>query len=246
MCVLRGRLRQILCCVALFGLMAGASTSAQTGSVDTVVAAYYPPLMIDTSPTSPGLAIEIIREAARRSGRQITLEFIPFHRALHVLENSDAIMPALFRNSAREDRYNWLAQIDATHVEFQTLGAPINSLDEARTLTTIGVEESSSPDVFLSDRGFENLLRLPGPDSSARMLRAGRIDAWLIPANLAQEAWDRLGFTEALTVGAVVHEYPIYIATGKALAPDISEAYRDAVQAMKADGTLAAILLKYR
>ena len=69
----------ILRVVAAFGLSILATTSLTLAQpTDKVVAAYYPPLMIDTSEDRPGYAVEVLREAARRTGRQVNITFLPF------------------------------------------------------------------------------------------------------------------------------------------------------------------------
>ncbi|WP_299147396.1 transporter substrate-binding domain-containing protein [uncultured Tateyamaria sp.] len=228
-------------CAALFG-----TVEKGVAETDRIVAAFYPPLMINASYDKPGSAIEIIREAARRAGRDVTIEFLPFQRAMHLVKQGEAIMPSLFRNEAREPHFTWVTQIDSMRLQFLTLDQPLNSLVQARELSMIGVEAGAATDVFLTKQGFDNIVRLPGPEASAQMLQVRRIGAWLLPADLAQDVWDRLDFPEELHTGASIHEYAIYVVGGLDLSPEMARDYRLALRSMERDGSLTAILLKYR
>ncbi len=234
-------LQAVLVCAICVGMAQKA-----VAEPDRIVAAFYPPLMINASHDKPGSAIEIIREAAHRAGREITIEFLPFQRAMHLVKQGEALMPSLFRNEAREPDFTWVARIDSTRLQFLTLDKPLNSLDQARELPMIGVEAGAATDVFLTSQGFDNIVRLPGPEASAQMLQARRIGAWLLPADLAQDVWDGLGFAEKLHTGASIHEYAIYVVGGLDLPSDTARDYRLALQSMEQDGSLTAILLKYR
>ncbi|WP_415400655.1 substrate-binding periplasmic protein [Tateyamaria sp. SN3-11] len=198
--------------VLSIGMLAGAAQAQTQTGVDQVVSAYYPPLMINEHGDTPGLAIEILQAAAKRAGRKINIEFMPFQRALHRLQNDPSVMmPALFRNPEREEKFEWIAQIHATQVRFISLENQIDTLDEARDLGAIGVEAGASTEAFLAERGFENLRHVGTPDATAQMLRSKRVDAWFLTEPLARGAWRRLGFEEELIVGDVIFEQPIFL-----------------------------------
>lgn len=86
------------------GLM-GDPGFADQPPVDRVIAAYYPPLMIEAGVPSQRISIDIVREANRRMGRATTLEFLPFRRALKTLRRrANVLQPALYRNPAERSR----------------------------------------------------------------------------------------------------------------------------------------------
>ena len=228
------------------GLLAGATQAQTQTNVDQVVAAYYPPLMIGAGGDTAGLAIEILQGAAKRAGRKINIEFMPFQRALYRLENDPSVMmPALFRNPEREAKYQWVAQIHATQLQFITLEKRIDTLDAARALGAIGVETGASTEAFLAERGFSNLRHVGTPDATAQMLRSKRVDAWFLTEPLARGAWRRLGFEEDLVIGDVIFEQSIFVVSHVDFPSDVVAAYRAAIADMLADGTIAMILAKY-
>lgn len=213
---------------------------------DRVVAAHYPPLMVYNSPDRPGYAVEIMQEAARRAGREIEISFLPFERAiLEVQTGRDTLMPALFKGKARDDLFHWIIDIQRAELRFATLGPAVNDLDAARALRSIVLEQGTTGDVLLSNLGFTNLTRLQDPHASAQMLASGRVDAWFLAQSNMERVWRTLGSANPLTFGDLIHSVPIAMVASPDLPPAISAAYRDAVEMMKADGTLDAIINSY-
>ncbi|MCR9256507.1 MAG: transporter substrate-binding domain-containing protein [Alphaproteobacteria bacterium] len=228
-------------------LMTAPVHAAERSGADHFIAAYYPPLMIDGETEMPGSSIEILREAARRLGRSNTIEFLPFRRALKTLRHrDDALQPALYRLPGREKDYRWIAHTHDVYDAFHTVGAPIDNLEAARKLDRIGVETDASMDVFLTKIGFTNIERVDSPTTNAQKLRAGRIDAWALTHSLAVWTWKKAGIDQPLTSGTAIRTAPVYVVAGLNYPPDRVAAYRATLRGMKADGSIRAILERYR
>ena len=228
-------------------IIAGAARAQEQPVVDCVVAAYYPPYLIADAEQNAGMSIEILREAARRAGRRIDIQFMPFQRALLTLKtNSRCMIPTLFRVAGRERQYMWIVDYDSSDLRFLTTSVPIDTLDDGRRLTSIGVETDSFADQYLTRIGFENLVRVSATTSSARMLSAGRIDAWVQSRPAASRLWEELNLAPALQVGASVYSVPVYLAAGLNFSQDIALEYEAAVTEMLADGTVRRIIDKYK
>ena len=237
----------ILRVVAAFGLSLLATTSLTLAQpTDKVVAAYYPPLMIDTSEDRPGYAVEVLREAARRTGRQVNITFLPFERAIHTMQRDEAtFIPSLFHGKADDHLYNWVVEIQRARLQFSTVTGRIDDLETARAARAIVLEAGTTGDALLTKLGFTNLIRTHSPESSARMLEAGRADAWLLTERLMGQVWGRLNIATELTFGNVVHEVPICLVASPAMPKELLTAYREAVVSMKADGTLVRLQARY-
>ncbi|MEM6662280.1 MAG: transporter substrate-binding domain-containing protein, partial [Pseudomonadota bacterium] len=214
-------------------------------AADTVVAANYPPIMIKGDPVRPGFAVEILQEAAKRSGREIDITFLPFKRAMQRVKTDTAtLMPALFYGKSSNDEYLWLERIQSAKLTFATIGPRIDDLDTARSAAIV-VENGSTPHVFLKSNGFQNLTVVSSPEASARMVQLGRVDAWMQSRSIVQQTWNDLAPSLPLTMGNVVHEIPIFMVASASLPEEMVTAYRSAVQSMRADGTLAEIWESY-
>ena len=214
--------------------------------VDRVVAAHYPPLMVAGDLEHPGYAVEILHEAARRAGRSIDVTFLPFERAMFELKNTrSTLMPALFRGKKRDDLFLWLVDINVAELRFASTNAPVNNLEAARALQSVVVETGTTGETLLTQLEFANVTRMHDPAASARMLEAGRVDAWFLTERNMQRVWATLNASPPLVFGDVIHSVPISIVASKALPEDIATAYRVAVQSMFEDGTLGDILKRY-
>ncbi|MEM8537892.1 MAG: hypothetical protein AAGF56_08530, partial [Pseudomonadota bacterium] len=76
----------------LFAAAVFAAAPCLGHATDTVVAAHYPPLMIETDTERPGYAVEVLQEAARRAGRDIEITFLPYERAMFRVQNDPATL----------------------------------------------------------------------------------------------------------------------------------------------------------
>lgn len=214
--------------------------------VDKVVAAEYAPLMIEGDEDRPGYAIDVFREAAKRAGRDFDLTFLPFQRAMFAVQTDAAtLMPALFYGKKRNDMFLWVAEIQSAKLRFATTSERIDSMEVARTVPSVVIEGGTTADTVLTNLGFENLVRVTSPDSSARLLESGRVEAWFQNERAMTDVWQQQGFAEPLVLGDVVHEVAIFLVASPTLPDDVADSYRTAIQSMKADGTLDELWARY-
>ncbi|MEP5730088.1 MAG: transporter substrate-binding domain-containing protein [Sulfitobacter sp.] len=246
---LRGNnvLKYLFMCIALAVGLSATMLPAQ--DIDKVVAANYPPLMVENDLDHPGYAVEVLREAAARAGRQIEISFLPFPRAIaEVLAGPATLMPALFFGKRRGDEFLWLAEIQKAQLRFATISKEKNgfqTLNTARAFSSIVVELGTTADDYLTEQGFTNLVRVNSPESSARMLEAGRVEAWFQDERVFLQEWGALNFTSPLVMGDVFLRVPVFLVASPMYPAERAEAYRNAIESMKADGTLDALWSKY-
>ncbi|MEX0308960.1 MAG: substrate-binding periplasmic protein [Tateyamaria sp.] len=242
LCAYRNRFGWLHCTIAILLV----ATSVRSQPVDEVVAAHYPPLMIDGATDRPGYAVEVLFEAARRAGRDITVTFYPFERAIHAIVNKDAVlMPSLFQGKNYDDDIMWVAEIQRAELRFASISGRVDTLQQARDLPIIVAERGTTSERLLNSLGFENLQTTRSPTSSAQMLAAQRADAWLLTERLMRSTWTRLDMATPLTVGDIVHEVPVFLAASLSLPDDVAHAYAEAIHEMDEDGTLDRILSRY-
>ena len=211
-----------------------------------VVVVDYPPMMIKHG-NLPGYSVEIITEVNKRLGVDYPISFLPFQRAIKTVQmTTNTLHPALYRKPQREHQYTWIAKYHQVNDVFLTVGEPINSLEEARELELIGVEDQAAMDVFLTAQGFTNLVRFTSAETTARVLQAGRIDAWALTDVLALWTWKELQFEESLVPGAVITTSDVYIVGGPAFPAEQASLIERTVQQMLDDGSIREIIAKYR
>ena len=225
----------------LVGLDAGSSALGNE-----IVATDYPPFMIKNG-EKPGFSLEILKAAEKRIGRDSRVTFLPFKRMLKTLQRrKDVLNPALYRTPERENKFIWVAKYRTFNNVFLTVGPPVDSLEQAKTLRKIGVEAGIAMDLRLTRWGFTNLERADRAEINARKLAAGRIDAWALTDVLAQWIWKRVGSGKPLTIGRPFHSSDCYVVAGPDFPVEEARLYRDAINQMLKDGTIEAILRKYR
>lgn len=228
-------------------LSALTAPTVQAQPMDRVVAANYAPLMIVDGADRPGYAIEVLQEAARRCGRHVDITFLPFERAMRALQSQDhVIMPALFYGKKNNETFQWVVEIQTAKLRFSTLSDPVDTLAAARALDAIVVERGTTSDAMLTELAFDNVIRTGGPESSSRMLEAGRVDAWFQAGMTMQQFWARIDTSAPLILGDIVREVPIYLVASKALPDDVATSYRVAIDGMRADGTLRRLFQSYQ
>lgn len=215
---------------------------------DVLVYADYPPMMMgeDAEADRLGFSVDIVREAAKRLGRNVTVQFYPFRRAIKTVQHADdAIQVSMFRNPTREPHYRWLAKTHIEEMVFLTLGTPVNSLEEGRKLESIGVENGSGLDNFLTKAGFTNLERVDRADINAAKLHAGRIDAWALAKSNAMWVWRNAGYDAPLVAGEPLATADVYVATGLGFPADVAEAYAAEIRKMVANGEIDVFIARY-
>ncbi|APX11951.1 substrate-binding periplasmic protein [Tateyamaria omphalii] len=227
-------------------VLAPAQLLAQQPTVDQVVASHYPPLMIEGDEARPGYSVDVLREAARRAGRQIDLQFLPFQRAVHeVLTGKATLMPALFKGKTHDDQILWVTEFHRTSLNFASISGRIDTLDDARALPSIVVERGTTSENILAQLGFGNVHSTRSPEASANMLATGRADAWLLTDDMMRMTWGMLDMETPLSIGDTIRDIPVFIVASPTLPDDTRRAYLTAIDAMRADGTLERLLRRY-
>lgn len=191
-----------------------------------------------------GFHADIVAALAERSGLDLDLRFVPWERARkNVQEGEDAYLIAPTRNARSETLYFWVAPVLDVEQIFRTTGRAIDDFDTASGLAAIAARGSYGR--TLEGLDFPNVLDVE-TDAALRMLRAGRIDAVFTLRQRAILVWRAHGFDAAdLVAGKPVKHAELWIAGP----PDGDAArgarLRDAMAALRADGTYDAIHDRY-
>lgn len=222
------------------------STVTRAEQADVLISGHYPPMMIEGNAQLVGFSNDVVLEAARRLKRDITIQFLPFNRALRaVQERENAIQGSLFRNAKREANFRWLIKTHSEYLSINTKDVEISQLNAAKQLPTIVVERGSGLDDFLTSQSFDNLLRTNSPQQSARLLFANRAQAWAMTKSQAQWVWKSEGFDGDLKSGAPFEIRDVYVVTGLKFPRDVAELFRAEIAKMLADGTFDRMRQSY-
>ncbi|KIT14305.1 substrate-binding periplasmic protein [Jannaschia aquimarina] len=207
------------------------------------VTADLPPYAIEAD--SSGFTLEVTRLAAERAGHTLEIRFLPWKRAQLLAQQSDDLLTFnLTRTKTREPLYLWIAPIIEYGNVFVTTGTVIDTFETAasagETVTRAGTAQASI--VAASGAPF---LEVESPERAARMLDSGRVAAWYTHDLRAAWVWRQEARSNDLTIGAKREGGVIYLAGSLGFPEDIANDLREAIEAMRADGTYAALAERY-
>lgn len=214
-------------------------------SVRALTAPTLSPFSHEAGDTVPGFNVELMRLAADRAGIDLVIEWVPWKRAQAVVAGGEGLL--LFgatRTAAREDRYDWIANLVTVERVFVTTGLAVDTFEAASDLEHIGARS-----VYLralQARGFENLEEAT-TDANFRKLRAGRIDAVFTVSARAVYNWtERLGFPgDAITIGRPVASSDIWLAASPGFDPAVASRLAAAIGDLHRDRTYADLHARY-
>ncbi|MFH1806891.1 MAG: transporter substrate-binding domain-containing protein [Pseudomonadota bacterium] len=244
--------------IAIFLL--GVSGVLTTGSLPgraaelTVAVNHAPPYRIlddiDGRPVYSGIYINVLEEAARRTGLQLTYQNVPFRRALLLMETGGAdLMLGPNRTPEREDFMYFLkaelpAEPKAVYIA-QAAGDVLDLSDLAGQ--TVGVMRGASYNpAFDMALGID---RVEATDYATlfRMLDQGRLRAVIVPSLLASHLLRHESFA-IRKASLVLDGQPSFIAVSRASRFFTEERYEgleNALIAMREDGTFDRIYQHY-
>lgn len=197
-----------------------------------------------------GVDIEIVSELQRRLGNTDKIQLVPWTRGLKYLESEpNAMLFSMARTKERNDRYQWIGPISEAVYGFYARAdskVVINSLEDAKKITSIGVYRNDIRDQFLTNEGFTNLDRANNSFLNLKKLMIGRVTVIASSSFGIKAEAKRTGYR--LSDIKFLYTFlrsQIYIAVSKKTDPAIVAQWNTALDSMKKDGTLKTIFNKY-
>jgi len=214
-----------------------------------IVAGELPPYCFSEGGVAGGVITAIVQELNRRLGFAADVTFLPWLRAIKSASTSVDKMPRLImpltRTPAREPQFKWVVSVVTDHARMVSLKKPttkpIDTLAAAKALR-IGVLSGSPLEAELRAANFSRLETTPDVATNARLLKAGRIDAWYVPEMVARYAYKLSGYDPAeLEMGGSLSVMDLYLAASLHTPDTMIVSLRNEFAAMKADGTYERI-----
>lgn len=210
----------------------------------------YPPVNFSVAGEPAGMAVEVVRELARRSAQPIHLEVVPWARAYREAQTrpNSGVFVAM-RTAERESLFQWVGPITVNTTGFYALtdAAPrIDSLDDARHHGEIAIPRDWYSHQLLRAAGFGNLHPVPGPDMVVQMLKHRRVKL-MVMDNLGLSAYLARGGLrddEVKLLFSFLRSYS-YIAFSPETDPALVARWQEELDGMKRDGSFAAIHHKW-
>ena len=189
-----------------------------------------------------GIVGDVVFEAMRRANLQPKVIEVPNARALHDVPHLDnTLIVPLARLQEREPSFTWIARVVTVERAFFAPGKKVISFAAAKSrFAKIGVERGSAAYAILMEKGFseDQLVDVALDAMAAKMMRAGRIDAWFGVVGGTVDA----DLTVSAMPEAVTEQY---VACSRRCDAGLVKRLARAVREMEEDGTVRKIAKAY-
>lgn len=197
-----------------------------------------------------GLAVEIVRAVQEELGDRTQIQVMPWARGYDAaVTTADVALFPTTRTPAREQLFQWVGPLFTTRwVIYARAGSGFrfSSLDDARSISRIGVYRDDARAQLLRDEGFENLYVVSSQESTLQMLLGGRVDAILYSDLTLKDNLDRSGIDPDLVEPVFeIGSRDIYIAFSADTAPQRVRTWREAFDRLEQRGELERIRARW-
>lgn len=224
-------------------LLCSSAGAAENGKILMVTEATFPPYEFWEGNAIMGIDPEIMREVARRTGRELVIEDMSFDSVITAVVSGKADVAAsgITVTPERQGKVDFsIPYMEAAQVIIVPKGSPIRSRNDIRG-RRIGVQHGATGDTYVT-RNIQQPERFPNGALAVAAVAAGKVDAAVIdqdPARMYVAGNDRL---EILPEPLTSESYAIAVRKGN---PELLRDINSSIADMKASGTLEEIRSKY-
>lgn len=207
--------------------------------------------------TVTGFSTEVVEAVLREIEVPATFQVMPWARAYATaLHGENVLIYSIMRTPEREHLFKWVGVVsppDASYL-FALRGRvpPIGSLKDALNYK-IGTINGDVREQYLESKGFVKGVQLHGnalPATTYEKLKLGRVDLWAMSDMVAREVVRRDGGDPARVLVRALQltelgEGGSYMAFGLKTDDALVERFRRGLEAVKANGTFAALQKKW-
>lgn len=208
-----------------------------------------------------GILVDVVREAARRTGRKVSVDIYPWKRVINevAMGHADGAFNA-GRNAERETwaHYHQSILVDETFVFFSRQPIALSdSLAEAPQLsigTQLGYFYGNDFERMRTEAPFESVLEVASIGHNLRLLMGNRTDVFIGDMLPTLHYIEKMGLVGKIHIvqnkdsggPLLVSLSPTYVAfSRKTVDESYVRAFDAALDAMKSDGTYASIFADY-
>lgn len=237
---------------ALLTLLSALSVTFLTGAKPYVIVAEpYPPYEFSADGKTQGMDVEILSEAAKLAAVDLRFEFVPWTRALAMVQAGEADGIMCLNQNAERDAFLYFPKVPLSIERLRIFRTPqqadVASLSELEGKQVGTIQDYTYGDAFDGDK---KIAKDPAADQDllVKKLVAGRFPYAVhneVAMIYAARTANLSGSIKACTL--VVQESPLYIGFSKKSAggKELFEKISTALDKMRASGALEAIQKKY-
>lgn len=199
---------------------------------------------------STGFTIELVTEIQRRVGNTDPINFVPWARGLHELEQSpNTLLFSVARTPERDAKFQWIGPITERVYALYARADDnivINSIEDAKKVASIGVYRNDVRDQALTNMGFTNLDRTDNNDINIKKLMKGRITLFAGTVPNSPRQTQGAGYPpEAIKPVFVFLRSQLYIAASQNTDPAVVAKWNQALADMKKDQSFQKLHKRY-
>jgi polar amino acid transport system substrate-binding protein len=193
-----------------------------------------------------GMTYDILQEAMKYGAPKFTYKFgLPWNRAQQMIKDAGdkpiAIVP-FTRTAKREPNFKWIAELIAYNARLSVYKRPAVTIEEAKKLK-VGMLRESSNISLLQSFGITQFDYSQDALTNAKKLAAGRFQILGETKYVDTYAWKKAGMDpKDLKFTEIGEKRYIYIAANLNFPPKLSKQISDAIDKMRSNGRLKAIL----
>ena len=211
----------------------------------------YPPLTFrDNFGEISGFGTDIVKEIMKRNHLFLDITLSSWSNGYELaLNNPNFCLFTMDRTAIRDTLLQWVGPIGTNTSWFYTKsgsGISINSINDAKNLTSVGAVDSWFSEQYMLSLGFTNLVTDPDPKVLTQKLMSGQIDAFVCTDVTFPDILKSLGYNYTQvspSFSLMASDY--YIAFSKTTAAATVNQWQSTFQALKLDGTYGAIKQKW-
>ncbi|MBN1925825.1 MAG: transporter substrate-binding domain-containing protein [Prolixibacteraceae bacterium] len=211
----------------------------------------YPPLtFLNSYGEVSGFGTNIVREIMKRNGIYEKINLNQWRIGYELaLNNPNFCLFTMDRTEIRENLFQWVGPLGANKTYLFTKresGITINSIDDAKKLSSIGTVSSWFSDQYLRELGFSNIVSDGDPLLMTDMLMKGEVDAFVCSSLTFSDILEELNFNMSqVTASYELMSSDFYIAFSLNTPESMVSQWQQTFNDIKNDGTYESIELKW-
>ncbi len=200
-----------------------------------------------SDPARPGFTVELVREMAKKGGVPLTIEFLPWARALEdVASRPDTIIFTLVWTAQRDKDLLLFQKVLDSKISFVTTQRRITDFSELKPSDRIGTSPFSPQERDLRARGIAISELNEDQNALAKMLDAERISVWYTHPTRAIYLWRQNGFDPAkLIIASPNASEDLVIGANRSTNPKLITGLQEGFRLCVEDGTYERIFRSY-
>lgn len=210
----------------------------------------YKPLNYMESDSLTGLAPEVLKVVCSRLNIPFEVQILPWIEGYDLVQKSDnAVLFSTILNATRKDKFKWAGPIASLDWLFYAASGKqftLNSMEDAKKITSIGVLKDYAIEQYLIQQGFTNLVYCADNVQAFDQLLKGDIDLFpsdKITAEAALVALNKSIYT--VIPELAIRTDLVYFAFNKKIPDDVVSDFQKEIDELKTDGTLKTLTQQY-